>query len=136
MSENKSWEQIKYFKHEEFDSPDLPGSAANMNLEFVEIIDHIRHKCGFPFKITSGYRTEVQNKLAGGKPNSAHTHGLACDILVPSSRERFKIVEYAIDCEIKRIGIGANFVHLDLDFSKDQEVIWLYPMKITAPELV
>ena len=26
---------LKYFKHEEFDSPDLPGSGANMNPDNV-----------------------------------------------------------------------------------------------------
>ena len=118
---------LKYFKHEEFDSPDLPGSASGMNPEFLKIIDQIRGKCGFPLHINSGFRTKAHNEKVGGKPESAHTLGLACDILVLGSRERFKIIEAALSLGIKRIGIGTTFLHLDMDFSKDQEVVWLYP---------
>ena len=98
-----------------------------MNLELLNILDQLRGKCGFPLKINSGFRTKEHNEKVGGKPESAHTKGLAVDIAVADSRERFKIIEYALSFGIKRIGFGSNFLHLDMDFTKDQEVVWLYP---------
>lgn len=121
-------DSIKYFAPEEFDSPDLPGSSSNMNPEFLKILDQIRGKVGVPLHINSGFRTKEQNEKVGGKPDSAHTLGLACDILVMDSRLRFKIIEAAFALGIKRCGLGTTFLHLDLDFSKDQEVLWFYPM--------
>ena len=47
------------------------------------------------------------------------------------SEKRFKIVEMAMKHGIRRIGIGDNFVHLDMDYSLPQGVMWLYPAKAT-----
>ena len=48
-----------------------PWEIANLNQDFIPILDHIRHDCGFPFAINSGYRP--------GDPN-AHGDGDAVDI--------------------------------------------------------
>ena len=50
---------MKHFKLEEFDSPDMPGSGQNMDVEFLEKLDMLRGACGFPFKINSGYYRPV-----------------------------------------------------------------------------
>ena len=124
---NDVFKDIKYFKSEEFDSPDEVGSGKNMNPEFLKMLDCIREKAGFPLKVTSGYRTVKHNDLVGGKGDSAHTKGIAVDISINGSRERHDLVRSAIECGINRIGIGTTFCHLDMDFDKDQRVIWLYP---------
>jgi len=122
----KQWEQIRFFKPKEFDSPDEHNSGFKMNIEFIKALDNVRYKCGSPFKITSGYRTRQRNEAVGGVTSSAHTVGLACDISVMSSAERYKIVKYALEQGFKRIGIGKTFIHLDMSYPLPQEVLWLY----------
>ena len=71
---------MKYFKLEEFDSSDEPGSGAKMHEEILHMLDAVRKEYGKPIKINSGYRTEARNKKIGGVPNSSHLKGLAVDI--------------------------------------------------------
>ena len=118
---------IRWFKHTEFDDPTEVNSGLLMNPSFVQIIDQIRTKFGHPIKVNSGFRTEQHNKEVGGKPNSAHTKGLACDIDCVDSSTRFLLIKYALDLGIKRIGIGDTFIHIDGDLDLPQEVVWLYP---------
>ena len=47
---------MRYFKLEEFDSPDEPGSGSNMHEEILHMLDVVRKKYGKPIKINSGYR--------------------------------------------------------------------------------
>jgi zinc D-Ala-D-Ala carboxypeptidase len=121
------WDTIVHFSPDEFDSADAPGSGRRMNVEFVKLLDLLRDRIGKPIHISSGFRTEERNQIVGGKPHSAHTKGCAVDIDCWGSDDRFKIVSWALELGIKRIGIGESFVHLDMDFDKPQDCIWLYP---------
>lgn len=121
-----NWDDIRYFEPAEFDSPDNPGSGQHMQMEFVAVLDEVRHACAFPFRITSGFRTPQQNQRCGGAVNSAHLRGYACDIDAQTSRHRFAIVAAAMAHGITRIGVGSRFVHLDNDPSKPNRLIWLY----------
>lgn len=121
------WANIKFFTPTEFDSPDAPGSGFRMNISFIEILDQIRKDCGFAFQIHSGFRTPEHNSQVAVVENSAHTFGLAADIGVTDGAQRWAIVKSAFDHGITRVGIGETFVHLDLDLSKPQHVIWTYP---------
>lgn len=94
--------------------------------ELVERLNKTRHRAGIPFIINSGFRSKAKNKRVGGVPNSAHLAGNAVDIRCKRSTDRFKIVNAALEEGFKRIGIGKTFVHLDIDITKPQEVIWLY----------
>ncbi len=127
MEIEKAWEAFKYFKPEEFDSPDEPGSGLKMNISFIEVLDKIRKECNFSFHINSGFRTIAHNAEVAVVEKSAHTLGIAADISVSTSDELFKIVQSALANGITRIGIARTFVHLDMDLSKPQHVIWLYP---------
>ena len=120
------WSEIKHFRPSEFDSPDAPGSGQLMNIEFIKLLNKIRAQCQFPFTINSGYRTKEHNAVVAQVEKSAHTTGNACDISAHSGLERFAIVKYALENGITRIGIANSFVHLDLDYTKPQSVIWLY----------
>tara|TARA_R110000824_G_scaffold124302_1_gene282680 strand:- start:430 stop:849 length:420 start_codon:yes stop_codon:yes gene_type:complete len=119
---------IKYFNLSEFDSPDEVGSGDNMDIDFVRKLDEAREMAGIPFKVNSGYRTPFHNTMVGGVKSSSHMN-IPCnavDIHIGSSSERYKIMSAAIKVGINRIGIGKNFIHLDTDKKKSQDVIWHY----------
>ena len=117
---------MRYFKYEEFDSPDEPGSGHYMDATFLSMLDELREEVNMPVVINSGYRTISHNKNVGGKNGSSHLKGLAVDISCSSSRDRSIIVAAALQLGISRIGIGKNFIHIDVDYTKSQNVIWLY----------
>lgn len=117
---------LKYFTLDEFDSPDFPGSGSRMNTEFLESLDKIREVAGIPFHINSGFRTTAYNKKAKGALNSAHLRGLAADIAAPEGFQKFRILQAALLMGVRRIGIGSDFIHLDMDFSLPNPTIWTY----------
>lgn len=123
------WAGIKHFKHEEFADATEEWSGLKMNIEFVKILDVLREKCGFPLKITSGYRTPGHNAEVGGVEGSAHETGVACDIAVGNGSERDAILKHSYALGIKRRGIGQTLIHLDLDYTKPQDVCWVYAGK-------
>lgn len=121
----------EYFKLSEFDSPDLPGSGAKMDKAFLGMLSFARHRARVPFLITSGYRTKAYNKelIKRGlkaSPFSSHLKGLAADIYVRDDVSRFSILQALIDAGFTRIGIGDNFIHVDIDPDKQQNIIWTY----------
>jgi uncharacterized protein YcbK (DUF882 family) len=117
---------MKYFKLSEFDSPDLPGSGAEMNQEFLHMLDAAREIYGKPMHVNSGYRTESHNKKVGGVNSSSHLKGLAADISCKSSSDRFNMVQAFIKVGFKRIGVASGFIHIDNDKDKSQDVMWTY----------
>lgn len=125
-------EKLKYFKLDEFDSPDQKGSGAEyMSADFLNKLDLARHYAQIPFQINSGVRTPEHNAKVGGKPSSSHlttTEGGACaaDIKYLGSRARFIIVNSLLRAGLSRIGVHEVFIHVDDDPSKDKDVIWLY----------
>jgi uncharacterized protein YcbK (DUF882 family) len=123
-----NWTDIKHFQPSEFDSPDEPGSGfAHFSLIFALKLDEMREEAGFPFIVDSGYRTVAHNaSLEGAVDGSAHCSGLAVDLACRTSGQRMRLVELALKHDIRRIGIGKTFVHLDIDSTKPKNVIWLY----------
>ena len=120
---------MNHFKISEFDSPDLEGSGQKMDRVFLKLLDQARDRAGVPFKILSGYRTIEHNLLVNGKKNSSHLFGLAADIYLPkNSRNRFLIINALFEVGLNRIGINfkGRFVHVDMDRSKDENVLWTY----------
>jgi uncharacterized protein YcbK (DUF882 family) len=122
---------MRNFNLKEFDSPDLSGSGLNMDKDFLSMLDNARDIAKTPFKITSGYRTKEHNiaiyKKLGKKPiESSHLKGVACDIACSDSRARFLIINALLEAGFTRIGIANNFIHVDSDCEKSQNVIWTY----------
>lgn len=118
--------EYKYFKTDEFDSPDLPGSGQLMQEEFLMKLDKAREIAGISFKINSGIRTVSHNAKVGGKSKSAHLTGYAADIAVNGSRSRFIILEALISAGFNRIGIANSFIHVDCHPDLDEDVVWMY----------
>ena len=82
--------------------------------------------------ITSGVRCEAFNASINGSLVSSHIPdadgmGLAVGIACTTSQARYKMVDVAIKF-FRRIGIAGehsgNFIHLDVDKAKAQEVLW------------
>jgi len=118
------WEQVKYFKPEEFRCPCC--GKVDMDAEFIFLLDNLRELCDFPFYITSGFRCPKHNAAIGGEENSAHLRGKAADILVTDKERRFRILKFAFLLGFKRIGIGSIFIHLDIDDTLSSPRVWLY----------
>lgn len=117
---------LLHFEMNEFDSPDIKGSSSMMKEDFLNLLDDARGIAGVPFVITSGYRTPAHNKEVGGVWDSAHTKGRAADISVSSGSQRWLIIDALIKVGFNRIGISHNFIHVDNDPSKPENVIWTY----------
>jgi uncharacterized protein YcbK (DUF882 family) len=92
----------------------------------IEVLEGIHTWAGIPMTITSGFRCPAHNAAVGGKPNSAHLRGEAADFFVSGSQDRFKFLEAAFMGEALRIGIGPDFIHIDVAVDLPMEVCWLY----------
>ena len=101
-------------------------NVEKMNDVFIQMLTQARGLAGVPFTITSGYRCAAHDDAIGGKDNSAHVFGMAADIFCNNSRNRCLIRTALIKVGFHRIGIGKDFIHVDIDGTKDREVIWLY----------
>jgi zinc D-Ala-D-Ala carboxypeptidase len=97
----------------------------NMDINFLCKLDEAREYSGIPFIINSAYRSP-NHPLSIKNPTSSHIKGLAVDISVKDSRQRFLILDALIAVGFTRIGIAGTFIHVDLDFDKSQNVIWTY----------
>ena len=114
---------MKYFDISEFDCKETGEN--NMSLVFLSKLDNLRERCGFPFVITSGYRS-VRHSAEVNKPNGGgtHTKGIAADIAVSGGVERMKVVKAALDMGFNGIGVANGFVHVDIRLSTP--VMWTY----------
>lgn len=83
----------------------------------VEVLQTLRHLLARPLIITSGFRCRTHNKIAGGRPRSYHTRGMAADILCHQPEHMEELIEAASDISAVG-GIGRyskrRFVHLDV----------------------
>ena len=122
---------LNYFKIEEFDSPDLPGSGMQMERDFLRKLDKAREIADISFRINSGYRTaehnaEIYRKLGRTEIKSSHMGGWAADIACTTSIARHKIISALLEAGFNRLGISGRFIHVDCDPDKPAGVIWTY----------
>ncbi len=108
--------------------------ASWVSPKLLEKLQHVRDVVGKPMTITSGVRCEAFNSSIKGSLVSSHMPdadgmGLAVDIACTTSKARYEMVDVAIKF-FRRIGIAGehsgNFIHLDVDPYKTQDVIWTY----------
>ena len=126
MMKNLNSDFHLYFEYSEFDSPDQVGSYKHMNVDFLNKLAQARKIAAVGFKITSGYRSPAHNEKVGGVPNSSHTLGHAVDIYAPTSTQKYLIINSLLQAGFNRIGVAKNFIHVDDDPSKNEDVIWTY----------
>ena len=81
------------------------------------MLDKARDIAGVPFVITSGFRTEVENKAVGGVANSAHLKGMAADIAV-TNQTRQKVLLGLLTCGVSVfIEDCPQHIHCDINSS-------------------
>lgn len=117
---------LKYFSQSDFDNCDPSCSIDDVNKELLKKLDIARLIAKVPFVINSAYRSMEHEKAQGRTGTSSHTKGLAVDIKSTDSLTRFKIISSLLSVGLNRIGIGKNFIHVDMDTNKSSNVIWHY----------
>lgn len=114
-----------YFNDDEF-ACKCGCKLMNIDSTFKGMLNVARHFATVPFIINSGTRCEAHNKAVGGKHSSSHLKGLAVDIKCNTSHDRHTILTALRQSGFTRIGIDKDFIHVDMDFVKDQNVTWVY----------
>lgn len=97
-----------------------------MKPHFLEKLNLARSYSSIRWILTSSYRTVEYSKAKGWSVTSSHIKGLAVDISVPNSKARYEILACLLKAGFNRIGIGSDFIHVDLDEEKPGQVIWTY----------
>ena len=113
---------MRYFKLSDFDCKETGNNE--MSEEFLEKLDELRHVCGFPFIITSGYRDPSHSIEARKAKAGTHARGIASDIRINNGNEAYDIIKNAQSMGFNGIGVAKSFIHVDI--RKGMPVIWSY----------
>ena len=113
---------MKYFTVDEFNCQYTGENQ--MDPEFMEKVDKLREHCGFPFVITSGYRSPSHPIEAKKDVPGTHAQGIAADIKITSSAQRYSIIKGALEHGFTGLGVAGDFIHLDTRGSVP--VMWVY----------
>ena len=113
---------FRYFKRSEFDCKETGDNE--MKSWFIHLLDTVRHECGFPFVVVSGYRSPLHSKEVVKDKPGMHPAGEAADVAVNGGEQRYMLVEVAIRHGFTGIGVAKGFVHVDL--RKGPIVMWVY----------
>jgi len=93
--------------------------AYKLDPDLMFKLDRARELYGFPIYITSGYRTEEENKAVGGVPNSAHLTGKAADLkLSPDPFIQKKMMWALGRAGFQRVFVYSRHAHCDVDHDK------------------
>ena len=95
-----------------------------MNEDFLIKLDDLRHECGFPFIITSGYRDKTHSIEARKAKAGTHARGIASDIRINNGNEAYQIIKHAQSMGFNGIGVAKSFIHVDI--RQGMPVIWCY----------
>jgi len=113
---------MRYFKLSDFDCQETGNNE--MSEEFLEKLDDLRHVCGFPFIITSGYRDPSHSIEARKAKAGTHARGIASDIRINNGNEAYQIIKHAQSMGFNGIGVAKSFIHVDI--RKGMPVLWSY----------
>lgn len=99
-----------------------------MNKRFIMELQIVRDEYTKPMRITSGMRCPAYNRLAGGSETSSHLTGYAADVYCEDPMDRFLLLGAILSgaSAIVRVGIGEDFIHMDMDPKKAPYVVWVY----------
>jgi len=98
--------------------------------EFLDRIEQLRTRCGFPLQINSGYRSPAYNATVSTTGDDGpHTTGKACDIRVEGVRA-FTLISIALQMGFTGVGINqkgpssGRYIHLD--DAHETPALWSY----------
>ena len=115
-----------HFKRSEF-ACHCGCGANNIDLGLVDMLEKLRVSLNRPIAISSGVRCLKYNgTLKGSVSDSAHVVGLAVDIAVGDGSERLEVFSALQKLGFKRFGVAKTFIHVDIDKTKPQNVLWTY----------
>ncbi len=113
---------FKYFTRDEFVCTQTGENEIKDS--FIDTLDILRERCGFPFKITSGYRSPRHSIEAAKDKPGQHTKGHAADIRIAGGVQRRLLVANAIELGLNGIGVAKTYVHVDKRLTTP--VMWVY----------
>ena len=113
---------MKYFSTSEFNCQHTGKNG--MKKDFLSKLDALREHCGFPFVITSGYRSPDHPLEAVKEIPGTHAQGIAADIKITSSAQRYSIIKGALEHGFTGLGVAGDFIHVDTRGTVP--VIWVY----------
>lgn len=118
----------RYFKEDEFKKLTPSCSIAQMDENLLEGLDELREAVDMPFIITSAYRSPDWDLAKGRTGQGPHTKGMAVDVSCPNSYFARRVLEEALKRPqyFKGIGIGKNFIHLDVMYRSFAPLVWGY----------
>lgn len=117
-------EITSHFKPHEFQCPCC--GACDMDKDFLIALNYLRDQFGKPLKINSGFRCKIHNERIGGKPNSFHLIGKACDINIAPFYQTLKFDLFLTVLEkFNGVGIAHNFMHVDTRAIQERG-LWFY----------
>ena len=114
---------FKYFNLSDFNCQETGENE--MDIDFIRDLDELRESCGFPFIITSGYRSKAHSLERKKAAPGQHTHGIAADVKVNNGYERMLVVKKAIEHGFNGVGVAKSFVHVDRR-EMTPPVMWVY----------
>lgn len=106
----------------------MTGATQNLHPDLVAVLTELERRLGFSLTVNSGYRDPTHNEDVGGVPDSEHTDdpATAADVLCLRSVTRFRMLKELFAMNIRRIGIGATFIHIGISTDHPQDVVWTY----------
>jgi len=113
---------FRYFNIEDFACSETGDNE--IQWDFVSALDDLRGVCGFPFIITSGYRSPSHSAESAKARPGQHTLGIAADIKVTGGAQRHAIVSNAIKLGFSGVGVAKGFIHVDR--RETDPMIWQY----------
>ena len=115
---------LRYFKLSDFDCKETGENR--MDKDFLLKLDELRHVCGFPFIITSGFRSHKHSAEVKKSTPGTHNKGIAVDILVTDAQKRYILIKNAIALGFTGIGVQKTFIHVDTRGGLSNPVVWPY----------
>jgi len=116
MIDADRWE---FFTYDEFAC--ACGDCVNrMDATFIDVLDDLRRRCGFPFVVTSGYRCpDYNDRIASTGRDGPHTTGRAVDIALSGPNVHRLVMQVSLGGWMSGIGLkqkgehSKRFVHMD-----------------------
>ena len=109
----------------------MTGYTTNLHPDLMAVLTQLEHRMGFSLQINSGYRDPTHNEEVGGVLGSEHTYDPAegADVFCQRSATRYTMVRALLSMGVRRIGIGATFVHVGIATDKPVDMLWTYYQK-------